>query len=80
MAKKILGTVNGYVRSTAWIASKKFEFDGTTLGLVKSAIANGAKAGTKVQANFGGRLKSAAREMIIINAPHDERANGYWAV
>lgn len=78
--RKAPGTVNGFVRSTAWINNKAFEFDGTTKGLTRSAIANGAKAGTIVLANFAGRIKSDARKMMIAAAPHDDRANGFWTV
>lgn len=75
----ILGNVNGFVKSNAWLGSKRFEFDGTIKGLVRSAIANGAKANAMVQANFAGLTKSGARDYKIISAPHDDRANGFWA-
>ena len=74
------GTINGFVKSVAWIGSKAFEFDGTTKGLVRSAVSNGATVGTEVLANFGGRLKSGARKLQIVAAAHDDRAFGYWAV
>ena len=73
-----LGSINCYIDSRAWLGQKSFGFNGTTLGLVKSAIANGAKAGDKVLANYGGRLKDHAREYRIIAAPHDNRADGFW--
>lgn len=73
---KMIGTINGYSKSPAKLGRKSFNFDGTTLGLVKSAIANGAKIGDIVKANFGGGFKP----MTIISAPHDSRANGFWAI
>jgi hypothetical protein len=75
-----LGNVNGFVRSTAWIGKKSFEFDGTIKGLVKSAIANGAKEGSKIEMAIGSRLRSTAKKMEIISAPHDDRAGGFWAI
>lgn len=79
MAIPKLGNVNGFVRSSAWLGSKHFEFDGTIKGLVKSAVASGAKAGSAIQANFAGLSKSGARDYRIIAAPHDNRASGFWA-
>lgn len=73
-----IGNVNAFVKSTGWIGKKLFEFDGTTKGLVKSAIANGAIEGTKVFANFAGKLRSEAKEYRIVLALHDDRANGFW--
>lgn len=77
---KTPSTVNGFVRSTAWINNKAFEFDGTTKGLTRSSIANGAKVGSVILANFAGRIKSDARKMVIISAPHDDRAHGFWTI
>ena len=74
-----IGILNARVKSTAWIGNKKFEFDGTVKGLVRSAVSIGATDGTKIKANFGGRLKSEARDIMIISAPHDNRAMGFWA-
>lgn len=74
-----LGTINGYVSSVAWLGNKSFTFDGTLKGLVLSATAIGAKSGDKLKANFGGISKSSARDYTIIAAPHDDRANGFWA-
>ena len=76
---RMIGTVNGFVQSSAWIGSKPFLFDGTVKGLVRSAVSVGAKAGTSVKANFGGTTKAGARDMVIISAPHDDRAMGFWA-
>lgn len=75
-----IGTINGFVKSIAWFNGKSFEFDGTTRGLTLSALANGAKEGTKIKANFGGKSIEGAREMVIVSAPHDERAKGFWAI
>ena len=76
---KPAGTINGYVRSTLFIGKKSYTFDGTTLDMVKVAVAHGAKAGTIVYANFGGMLRSNATKMRITSAPHDTRAGGFWA-
>ena len=73
-----LGSINCFVDSNAWLGEKIFNFDGTTKGLVKSAIANGAKAGDKVLANYGGQSKECARGYRIVSAPHDNRAGGFW--
>jgi hypothetical protein len=73
-APKMIGTINGFSASPAKIGRKSFMFDGTTRGLVNAARANGAKAGTKVQANYGGGFKS----YVIISAPHDDRCGGLW--
>ena len=75
---KPLGNVNAHARSVGWLGNKAFDFDATTLGLVKAAIANGAKTGDKVLANYSGTLRNCAREMRIIAAPHDVRAGGFW--
>lgn len=73
-----LGTVNGFVNSRAWFGSIQFDFDGTTRGLVRSAYAVGARAGDKLLANYGGRLKSNASQVTLVSAPHDDRAFGMW--
>jgi hypothetical protein len=70
-----LGTVNGYSVSPARLGRKAFDFDGTIKGLTLSALAAGAKAGDKVQANFGGGFQAYR----ITAAPWDARANGFWA-
>jgi hypothetical protein len=70
-----LGTVNGYSVSPARFGRKAFEFDGTVKGLTLAALAAGAKAGDKVQANFGGGFQSYR----ISAAPWDARAKGFWA-
>jgi hypothetical protein len=70
-----LGTVNGYSVSPARLGRKAFEFDGTVKGLTLAALAVGAKAGDKVQANFGGGF----RDYRIHATPWDARANGFWA-
>ena len=72
---KIIGTVNGYNASPALIGRKAFDFDGTTLGLVRSAIKNGAKIGDTVRANFGGGFKP----LTLYSNPMDDRCGGVWA-
>lgn len=80
MAKpKMIGTVNGFIYSRAWLGNKQFGFDGTTRGLVQSAIKIGASDGSAIKANFGGSSKAGARDMTIVSAPHDGRAGGFWA-
>lgn len=73
-----LGNVNGFVKSTGWIGRKSFEFDGTILGLTKSAVAAGAKVGDIVKANFAGFSTDLAKDYEIIFVPIDCRANGFW--
>lgn len=75
---KMLGCINARASSSAWLGKKRFEFDATTKGLVKSAIANGAKVGDKIKANYGGNSKKGARDYTIVSAPHDDRAGGFW--
>ena len=75
MSAHKLGTVNGYSVSPARFGRKAFSFDGTTKGLTLSAIAAGAKAGDRIQANFGGGF----REYRIAATPWDDRAKGFWA-
>lgn len=78
---KPLGSINAYVNSLVIVGRKHCHFDGTTLNLVKVAIANGAKVGDTVRANYGGLSpQNATYHMFIIAAPHDQRAGGYWAV
>ena len=76
MSARKLGTVNGYSVSSARLGRKAFTFDGTVKGLTLSAVANGAKAGDNVHANFGGGF----RAYRIHATPWDARANGFWAL
>lgn len=72
---KMIGTVNGYSVSPAKFGRRKFTFDGTTLGLVRAAIALGAKVGDTVRADYGGGFKSYS----LYANPMDDRAGGIWA-
>ena len=72
---KMVGTINGYSLCAAKLGRRKFNFDGTTLGLVRAALAQGAKVGDKVQADFGGGFKP----MVLYSNPRDDRAGGVWA-
>lgn len=71
-----LGTVNGYSVSPARLGRKAFTFDGTVKGLTLSAVANGARDGDRIHANFGGGF----RAYRIHATPWDARANGFWAL
>lgn len=72
---RMIGSIGCYSASPARLGRKAFEFNGTTLDLVRCAVRLGAKDGDKVMANFGGGF----RAMTIKSAPHDNRANGFWA-
>lgn len=72
---KMIGTINGYVLSKARFGRREFTFDGTTLGLVRSAISLGAKVGDVVTADFGGGYKP----LTLYANPRDERCGGVWA-
>lgn len=72
---KMVGTINGYVLCKAKFGRKAFEFDGSTLGLVKKAVALGAKVGDTVKADFGGGFKG----LTLYSNPADDRAGGVWA-
>ncbi len=74
MAPKMIGSINCYIQSQARIGRKHFTFNGTTLGLVQSSLANGATNGTVVHANFGAGM----RKYTIVECPWDKRADGYW--
>jgi hypothetical protein len=71
----MIGTINGYSESPARFGRKRFTFDGTTRGLVRAALANGAKVGDTVQADFGCGFKPMS---LYIN-PMDDRCGGVWA-
>ena len=72
---KMIGTINGYNLSPAKFCRKAFTFDGTTMGLVRAAIAIGAKVGDTIRADFGGGMKP----MKLYANPMDDRCNGIWA-
>jgi hypothetical protein len=72
---KMIGTINGYVKSTAKFGRKKFDFDGTTLGLVRAALATGAKVGDTIRADYGAGFKP----YTLYSNPMDDRAGGVWA-
>ena len=72
---KMIGTVNGYSISPAKFGRKAFDFDGTTLGLVRAALANGASIGDTIKANYGGGFKP----VTLYSNPMDDRCGGVWA-
>ena len=72
---KMVGTINGFSSSPAKFGRKRFVFDGTTRGLVRAAKAHGARAGSKVFADFGGGMKP----MTLYANPADDREGGIWA-
>lgn len=68
---KQLGSVNQFVQMRAKsINTGPFTFDGTTLDLVRVAVAKGAKVGDVIESEFG--------KHTLKSAPHDQRAGGYW--
>jgi hypothetical protein len=69
-----IGSINCYSASLATFGKKQFVFDGTTLGLVKSALKEGAKAGSRIKADYGAGLQPHT----VVAAPHDQRAGGFW--
>lgn len=66
-----LGNMNCFITSQANCGRKKFMYDGTTLGLTESSVANGVKVGQKVSTDPGYNYR-------LISAPHDSRAGGFW--
>ena len=72
----LIGTVNGFIYSRAWLGNQAFGFDGTTRGLVRAAYDAGAKAGDIILANFGGTDKRNTNAYTLYAAPHDDRAYG----
>lgn len=74
MAHK-LGTVNGYVLSTAWFRGVRLTFNGTTKDLAEILAGRGARVGEKVLANYGGTKKTGAREHSVVA---DGRPCGIW--
>jgi hypothetical protein len=75
----LIGTVNGFVYSRAWLGKTEFGFDGTMRGMVRSAHEAGAKPGDIVSANFGGTDMRNIRDYTLYAAPYDDRAFGLWA-
>lgn len=71
---KMIGSIGCRSVSPAKFGRKSFSFDGTTKDLVRSAYHAGAKAGDKIEANFGGGFRAYRIEA----APHDDRAFGLW--
>jgi hypothetical protein len=74
MAVQMVGTVNGYVTSPMMFGRKRAMFNGTTLGLIETALKMGAVAGSRIKADFGAGMQ--AYEIKL--APHDPRAEGFW--
>lgn len=72
---KMIGTVNGYVKSPAKIGRKNFAFDGTVRGLVLAALAEGGKVGDRIKADFGAGFKP----YTLYSNPMDDRCGGVWA-
>ncbi len=70
---RMIGSINCHVSSDARIGKRRFTFDGTTLGLVRSALNMGAKHGTVIHANYGAGM----HKYTIVECPWDKRA-GYW--
>lgn len=71
-----LGTINGYASSVFKMGNRKLVFDGTTKGLVKVALANGAKVGTKLRCNYGGTSYDLCDTVMIIEP---DASNRVWA-
>lgn len=72
---KMIGSINCYSKSPAKFRGKSFFFDGTTLGLVRTVAALGAKPGDRIEADFGGGMKP----MVIYANSLDDRVAGLWA-
>ena len=68
---KMIGSINCRIATQAKSGRKTFVYDGTTLGLTKSAL----KVGIKV----GATITASGFKYIMTSAPHDNRANGFWA-
>jgi hypothetical protein len=68
-----LGSINARGQFRARIGKQKFTFDGTTLGLVKAAIGEGAKHGTVIHADYGNGMKPCT----LVETPWDKRT-GFW--
>lgn len=69
---KPIGSINCYVTCTARYGKKIFTYDGTTKGLVNSALKAGLKTGDVFTDEFNNKME-------IIENPHDERCGGFWA-
>ena len=72
---KMIGSIGCYSASPARFGRRPFSFNGTTLGLVRTAIAMGAKVGDVIHADFGAGFR--AYELYANQA--DDRAGGVWA-
>lgn len=72
---KVIGTVNGYSVSPARFGRIRFQFDGTTRGLVLAAVAAGARVGDMIEANYGAGFKPYS----LYSNPMDDRCGGVWA-
>jgi hypothetical protein len=51
-----LGVVNGFVPMRGKVDGKPFEFNGTTLDLIRQAIANGGVAGSRIDSELGAHV------------------------
>jgi len=71
---KMIGSIGCTSISPARFGKKRFSFNGTTKDLVISAYHAGARAGDKIEANYGGGF----REYRLVSAPHDDRAFYLW--
>lgn len=82
MKPKKLGTINGYVNSVFKMGRKKLTFDGTTSGLVKVALDNGAVVGTVLKCNYGGTRYDCCDTTMVICTENSERkffADRVWS-
>jgi hypothetical protein len=70
----VLGSINCFIKTRMEVNGQTLFFDGTTLGMVKTALAAGAKAGDVVVDFLGGWPTSN----VITEEPHDARC-GFWA-
>ena len=68
---KMIGSINCRILTEAKSGRKTFFFDGTTLGLTIAAL----KAGIKI----GAKITQSGYTYVMTSAPHDSRANGFWA-
>jgi hypothetical protein len=73
-----IGTVNGYVTSAASVNGRRFTFDGTTLGLTRSALAAGAQIGDVVRADYGGNGRDMLDYVLQSHGGGDRTPGGVW--
>jgi hypothetical protein len=66
-----LGSFNCYVPMRGEVNGTRFVFDGTTKGLVLSALAVGGAVGEEVRSEFGVHQ--------LVHAPGDHRCGEVWA-